>query len=373
MSARLGRVGIIGCGNIAEAYAKKLTALPDVELAACADLLPERAEALAKAHGIPRALPVDALLADPAIDVVVNLTVPLAHTATSRAAIDAGKHVYSEKPLGIDLGEGRALAEAATAAGVRLGCAPDTFLGAGLQTCRKLIDDGAIGEPVAAVGFMHSPGPEGWHPGPEIFYQRGAGPMFDMGPYYLTALVTLLGPARRVTASARRTHDERTIGAEARRGERIPVEVPTHVASVIDFAAGPVATLVTSFDVQGSRHRRIEIQGTEGTLAVPDPNTFGGRVQLFRRGERSFEDVPLTHANAEQARGLGLLDLMLAERHGRPHRASGDLALHVLELMESSIRSSETGAHVTLDSSCARPAPIPAGLADDDFGDEGTG
>jgi predicted dehydrogenase len=365
--SRSPRVGLIGCGVISKVYASKLRALPFLELSACADLEPERARSLAEEHEISRALPVDALLADPEIDVVVNLTIPAAHVDVSRAAIEAGKSVYSEKPLGLELESGRGLVDAAARREVRLGCAPDTFLGAGLQTCRQRIDAGAIGEPVAANGFMLAPGPESWHPGPEIFYQRGAGPVFDIGPYYYTALVTLLGPARRVTASGRITHAKRQIKSKPRAGQWMEVEVPTHVASVVEFESGPIATLVTSFDVQASRYRNLEIYGTEGTLSVPDPNTFGGPVQIRRSYRDPWQDVSLTHGNAEQSRGIGLGDMVCAMRSGRPHRASGELALHVLDLMESSIRAARTGSHVELLTTCRRPAALPPGLGDDDF------
>jgi len=363
------RVGIIGCGVIAKVYADKLNALPFIDLVACADIDAERASAFAQENSIPRALSVDGLLADRDIDVVVNLTIPQAHVGVSRAAIDNGKSVFSEKPLALTVEEGRGLVAAARAANVRIGCAPDTFLGGGLQTCRGLIDSGAIGEPVAANGFMLSPGPEGWHPRPQIFYEYGAGPMFDMGPYYFTALVMLLGPARRITGSARITHTQRTIGSEPLKGQKIDVQVPTHVASVVDFVSGPVATLVTSFDVQASRNRWIEIYGTEGTLSVPDPNTFGGPVQIKRHSRDEWHDVPLTHGNAQQSRGIGLADMVRGAQLDRPHRASGELALHVLDLMESSIRASQLGAHVTLQTTCTRPAALPAGLPDDSLDD----
>jgi predicted dehydrogenase len=363
------RVGIVGCGVIATVYAEKLNALPFIDLVACADLEQQRADTFAQTHGISRALSVEELVADPGIDLIVNLTIPQAHVSVSRAAIDAGKSVYSEKPLALTVAEGRELVAAAHAAGLRIGCAPDTFLGAGLQTCRGLIDSGAIGEPVAANAFMLSPGPESWHPRPQIFYERGAGPMFDMGPYYFTALVMLLGPARRITGSARITHAQRTIGSEPLKGQQIKVEVPTHVTSVIDFVSGPVATLVTSFDVQASRYRFLEIYGTEGTLAVPDPNTFGGGVQIKRHPRDEWHDVPLTHGNAQQSRGIGLADMVRAVQRKRPHRASGELALHVLDLMESSIRASELGAHLNLGTTCARPEPLAAGLPDDTLED----
>ena len=363
------RIGVIGCGVIAKVYADKLNALPFIDLVACADIDAERASAFAQENSIPRALSVDGLLADRDIDVVVNLTIPQAHVGVSRAAIDNGKSVFSEKPLALTVEEGRGLVAAARAANVRIGCAPDTFLGGGLQTCRGLIDSGAIGEPVAANGFMLSPGPEGWHPRPQIFYEYGAGPMFDMGPYYFTALVMLLGPARRITGSARITHTQRTIGSEPLKGQKIDVQVPTHVASVVDFVSGPVATLVTSFDVQASRNRWIEIYGTEGTLSVPDPNTFGGPVQIKRHSRDEWHDVPLTHGNAQQSRGIGLADMVRGAQLDRPHRASGELALHVLDLMESSIRASQLGAHVTLQTTCSRPAALPAGLPDDSLDD----
>ncbi len=366
--ARATGVGIVGCGVISDVYARKLASLPFVELLACADVMPERARKLAEKHGIPKVLEPDALLADDDVEVVVNLTIPAAHHAVSLQAVEAGKSVFSEKPLALGLDEALALGKSARARGVRVGCAPDTFLGAGLQTCRKLVDDGAIGEPVAANGFMLSPGPESWHPGPSIFYQRGAGPLFDMGPYYLTALVHLLGPARRVTGSARITHAQREIGSAPLRGQKMDVEVPTHVASVIDFASGPVGQVTTSFDVQGSRLRNIEIYGTEATLAVPDPNTFGGPVQIRKRGEREWSEVPLTHGNAEQSRGIGLADMIRAVQAGRAHRASFELSCHVLDLMESIVRSSHEGRHVAPRTTCERPAPLPAGAADDSFG-----
>ena len=363
----MSRVGIIGCGVIAKVYAEKLNRLPFVDLVACADVAPGRAEKFAAEHGVPRPLDVAALLEDRDIDVVVNLTIPQAHFSISNAAVAAGKSVYEEKPLALTLAEGRDLVAAAERAGVRIGCAPDTFLGGGLQTCRKLIDEGAIGVPVAANGFMLSPGPERWHPGPQIFYHRGAGPMFDMGPYYFTALVALLGPARRITSAARITRAQRTIGSAPLRGQKITVEVPTHVASVVDFVSGPIATLVTSFDVQASRHRFIEIYGTEGTLAVPDPNTFGGTVQIKRGYADDWQTVPLTHGNTSESRGIGLADMVMAIRSGRTHRASGTLALHVLDLMESAITASTRGHHVNVHTQCERPAPLAAGLPDDTF------
>ena len=367
MSTTPTGIGIVGCGVISEAYAAKLASIPDVAVVACADLVPERAQELARKHGIPLALEPEKLLRHPDVEVVLNLTIPAVHAQVAMAALEAGKSVYGEKPLALGFDDGVRLLERAARAGLRIGCAPDTFLGAGIQTCRKLIDDGAIGEPVAANAFFLSPGPERWHPRPQIFYQRGAGPLFDLGPYYLTALVALLGPARRVTSSARITHARREITSQPLAGTMLDVEVPTHVASVIDFRAGPVATLVTSFDVQAARARNIEIYGTEGTLAVPDPNTFGGPVQLRRRGDTEWSDVALSHANAAQSRGIGLVEMVRALRAGRKHRASGELACHVLELMEKIITASRTGRHRAVETRCERPAALAAGLPDDVF------
>jgi Predicted dehydrogenases and related proteins len=226
-----------------------------------------------------------------------------------------------------------------------------------------LIDDGAIGQPVAAVAFMVNHGPEHWHPDPDFYYQIGAGPMFDMGPYYLTALVNLIGPVRRVTGSARITTPERTITSAPKFGTTIRVNTPTHVAGLLDFASGAVGTIITSFDVWGSTLPRIEIYGTEGTLSVPDPNTFGGPVRLNRAGSREWEDVPLTHGYAENSRGIGLADMAAAIRSGRPHRANGALAYHVLDLMHAFHDASDQGRHIEVESTCERPAPLPVGLA----------
>ncbi len=352
------KVGLLGCGNISRIYLKNCRAFEILDVVACADIDPARAEARAREFGIT-ARPVEALLGDPEIQIVVNLTVPNAHAEVSLAAINAGKHVYSEKPLATTRADGQKVMAAAQATGVRVGCAPDTFMGGGLQTCRRLIDEGAIGEPVAAVAFMTGRGPEGWHPDPEFFYKPGAGPMFDMGPYYLTTLINLLGPAKRVTASARISFPERLIGSEPRRGSKIVVETPTHVAGVIDFAAGAVGTIVTSFDVWAANLPRIEIYGAEGSLSVPDPNIFGGPVRLCKAGSKEWFDIPLTHGFTENSRGLGVAELAYALRDGRPHRASGEMAYHVLDLMQAFEDASRASRHIEITSPCSRPAPLP--------------
>ena len=362
------KLGVIGCGNISGAYCETAAKFPNVEIVALADLDPARARAKATEHGIARALSVDALLADPEIRIVVNLTIPAAHAAVSRRILEAGKHVYSEKPLATNRADAAALLALAGDEGLRVGCAPDTFLGAALQTCRRLIDDGHIGEPVAAAGWMLNRGPEGWHPDPEFFYQPGAGPMFDMGPYYLTALTSLLGPVRRVTGSARVSSPERTVGSQARRGQKFKVNTATHVSGVLDFASGAVGTLTTSFDVHGSNVPFIEIYGLEGSLSLPDPNYFGGPVGLCRAGERTFTAQPPRSPYDETCRGLGVVEMAAAIAAGRPHRASGGMAAHVLDLMISFHEASESGRHVEPASTMQRPAAFPPGLQAGHFG-----
>ena len=356
------KVGIIGCGNISQIYLTAPKRNPALEIVACADVFLERAEAKAREHGI-RALTVEGLLADPEIGLVINLTIPAAHAAVALQALEAVKHVYTEKPLATTREDAHKILDLAAQKGLRVGCAPDTFLGAGLQTCRKLIDEGVIGQPVAATAFMLGHGPEGWHPDPEFFYQPGAGPMFDMGPYYLTALIHLLGPVDRVTGSARISFPERVIGSAPKKGQTIKVNTPTHIAGVLDFARGPVATLVTSFDVWAAQVPRIEIYGSLGTLSVPDPNTFGGPVKLRLAGEEAWREVPLSFPNHENSRGLGPADMVTAIGSGRPHRASGALAWHVLDLMHAFHDASREGRHVLLSSQCAQPAALPVGLA----------
>lgn len=357
------KVGLIGCGNISSIYFKNCARHPSLDLVACADLVPERAQARNAEFG-PRCCTVEDLLADPEIEIVLNLTIPKAHVEVGLAALEAGKSVYSEKPLGINRAEGRRLLDTAKEKGLLVGCAPDTFLGGGIQTCRKLIDDGWIGEPVAATGFMLGHGPEGWHPDPIFFYKRGAGPMFDMGPYYVTALVNLVGPIRRVTGSARITFPQRVVTSEPKFGTVIDVEIPTHVAGVLDFANGAVGTLITSFDVWAADLPRIEIYGTEGSLSVPDPNTFGGPIRIRRAGAKEWSEVPLTFGYADNGRAVGLADMAQALRTGRPHRASGALAYHVLDVMEAVHDASREEKHIHLDSGIDRPAPLPLGLRD---------
>lgn len=377
-------VGIIGAGYISEIYLSNLTTrFENVRVVAIADLMVERAQERAEKYGIA-AMAVDELLADDGIELVVNLTIPLAHAEVALAAVTACKSVYNEKPLTATREQGSELLALARENGVLVGGAPDTFLGGGLQTARKLIDDGAIGLPIAATANMYTRGHERWHPDPAFYYQPGAGPMFDMGPYYLTALVSLLGPIVRVGSSAGISFPERTITSEPKRGEVIQVNTPTHIAATLDFASGAIGTITTSFDLYDTTHSLLTVYGSEGTLRLPDPNTFGGTISLLqsaaykaqldplsvgrRPGEEpvgptaepTWKDVSLTHGFTDNSRGLGVSDLARSIRDGTPARASGDLAYHVLDIMHATLESSDEGRHITIESTLERPAALPA-------------
>ncbi len=359
------KIGIVGCGNISGIYFKNLcTVFDNVEVTACADLEASRAEAKAAEYPGVRVCSLEEMLADPAIKIVVNLTTPQGHYPVAMKAVEAGKHVHSEKPLTLTREEGKALLSSAAKARVRVGNAPDTFMGAGIQTCRRLIDDGLIGTPVAAQAFMLCHGHESWHPDPEFYYQTGGGPMFDMGPYYLTAMVSLLGPVKRVTGSARISFPQRTITSEKKNGRIIDVEVPTHIAGIMDFASGAIGTITTSFDVWASETPRIEIFGSEGSLSVPDPNGFGGPVRLKLKGEGEWREMPLTCGFEPNGRGIGPADMADAILGNRPHRANGDLAYHVLDLMHAFHDASSSGTHIAIESSCERPLPLLSDLSE---------
>ena len=351
-------VGIIGCGTISSIYLQAPAKFPLLRIVACADLIPEVAQAIAQQYGVPKVAMVEELLSDPEIDLVLNLTVPAAHTEIGLAALAAGKAVYSEKPLGINREQGKALLETARIKQRMIGCAPDTFLGGGLQTCIKLINDGAIGVPIGATAFMLCHGHESWHPAPDFYYQPGGGPMFDMGPYYLTALIAMLGPVRRVTGSTRITFPERVVTSQPNPGKVIKVQIPTHIAGVLDFANGAIGTIITSFDVWSHQLPHIEVYGTEGTLIVPDPNGFGGPVYVRGAQERAWREVPHTHGYTENSRGIGAADMAHAMRTGQTPRASGELAYHVLDIMEAIHDASREERHITLSSTCQRPAPL---------------
>lgn len=350
------RIAIVGCGNISDTYFKNCLEF-GLDIVAATDMDMSRATAKAAQFGVT-ARSLDEVFADSSIELVINLTPPSAHAEISRAALNAGKHVYSEKPLATTRTDGAQLLELAQRNGLRIGCAPDTFLGAGLQTCRKLLDDGVIGEPVAAVAFVAGHGMEMWHPNPDFFYQPGAGPMFDIGPYYLTTLVSMLGPVRRLTGSTRISFPERLITSQPLAGTKIKVNTPTHVTGVLDFESGPVATVITSFDVWASNLPRVEIYGSEGSLSLPDPNTFGGPVRVKSAKDKEWQDVPLIPGRAEEGRGLGVRDMAAALRENRPHRANGEMAYHVLDLMQSFEEASTSGQHIQIQSRCDRPAAL---------------
>jgi predicted dehydrogenase len=364
------RIAVVGCGVISDTYLANAARWSILDVVAVADLDPTRSAAQAAKYGIPRAISVDEVLADEDIEAVLNLTIPAAHASIGLAALRAGKSVYNEKPLAVSREDGRQMLEEAEVRGLRVGAAPDTFLGAGLQTCRRMIDAGTIGAPVAAMATILTRGPDHWHPDPAFLFAHGAGPLFDLGPYYLTALISLLGPIRRVTGSARITAPVRTVRTGPRAGTPFQVETPSHVASVLDFTGGPVATLVTSFDAWDGYRPSVEVNGTGGTLILPDPNTFGGPIRLHNDDEiRNGIDVPLEFGHDENSRGIGLADMAYAIRTGRSHRAGGELAYHVLDAMHAILESSATGRHVELTSTCERPAPLPDGLIGDTLDD----
>lgn len=354
------KLGVVGCGNISPLYFKAALYFGEIEFAACSDLDMDLARARAEEFGVPRALSVDDLLKHPEVEGIVNLTVPAAHAAVSLRALAAGKHVYSEKPLATGLEAAREVLEFAKARNLRVACAPSTFLGAAVQTARKAIDDGLIGEPVAASAFMASHGMESWHPNPSFFYQAGGGPMFDIGPYYLTALVTLLGPVERVSGAARISFPKRTVGSGSKAGETFEVTTPTHVAGTLEFASGPITSLTTSFDVWHSETPKFEVYGSEGTLSLRAPNDFNGPVKVRGAKDETWHELPLVnpYGDLEKGWGVALADLAEALQKDEPHRASGDLAYHVLETMHAFFTSSDTGRRVTLESSCERPAPL---------------
>ncbi|MEV7634938.1 Gfo/Idh/MocA family oxidoreductase [Pseudarthrobacter enclensis] len=351
-------VGIIGCGAISAQYLASFHRLPNVRLTAVADLDPSRAQAVADSCDGVRAVTVDELLADPAVDLVLNLTIPAAHADIALQAIAAGKAVYGEKPLAAGTKEAREVLDAATADGVAVGCAPDTVLGTGIQTARKAIDDGLIGTPIAATAVMATPGHELWHPNPDFYYQPGGGPLLDMGPYYVTALVTLLGPVVYVTGTASHTRTERTIGSGQRAGEVIPVEVDSHVTGTLTHAGGAVSTLMMSFDAVRTKSPNLEIHGERGSLVVPDPNRFDGDVELFALGASQWEVLPVSAGYLDAGRGFGIADLA-ATPPGTEPRAGGALAFHILEIMESMLESARTGVSVPVHSTAPRPAPVP--------------
>ena len=353
-------IGIIGVGTISAQYFAEFPRLEGLHVVAVADIDEARAAEVAAEHDVD-VLTVDALLADPRIDAVLNLTIPVAHVDIALRALRAGKHVYGEKPLALDPDEAAPMLELAREQGLRVGSAPDTVLGTGVQTARALLDSGSVGEPVAAAVHWSSPGHELWHPAPQFYYQPGAGPLFDMAPYYLSTLVTLLGPVVRLSGVATRSNRERTIATGNEAGSTIPVNIDTHVSAILEHANGVTSTLTVSFEEWASRAPLFEIYGTKGTIAVPDPNRFSDPVEVWTVDTPEWTKVPISAGYADAGRGVGLADLAHAIETGRPHRASAELAFHVLEIMDAVLRAGREHRVVELISTLARPEPVPFG------------
>jgi predicted dehydrogenase len=354
------RIGAIGLGVISAQYFAALPRLEGVRLTAVADLNMERAREVAAEQGVP-ALVVDELLASPDVDAVLNLTIPAAHVEIGTRALEAGKHVFAEKPLGLSVAEARPMLTLAAQRGLRVGSAPDTVLGTGIQTARRVLDDTCVGPPLSAAAVWSSPGHERWHPAPGFYYQPGGGPLLDMGPYYLTALVTLLGPVARVAGVARRSSRARSIGAGPNAGTVVPIDVDTTITAILEHASGPFSTLTVSFDRWATRSPLFELYGETGTIGVPDPNRFDDPVDVFTAARGEWRPVAPNAGYAEAARGYGLADMARAIDTDRPHRASGGLALHVLDIMESVLRASGEHAVLELSTTVERPEPVPAG------------
>ncbi|MBX3577507.1 MAG: Gfo/Idh/MocA family oxidoreductase [Rhizobiaceae bacterium] len=367
MAKTLG-VGVIGCGNISAAYFRLAPLFRGIEMRACADIDMKAAKARAAEFNV-RAETVEGLLQAKDIDIVVNLTIPAAHYEVSKRALDAGKHVYSEKPFVLSVKEGLDLKKRAAKKNLRIGSAPDTFLGGAHQLARDLIDSGKVGRITSGTAYVMSHGMEHWHPNPDFFFLPGAGPVLDIGPYYVTNLIQLIGPVKRVTAFASTPAKERTITSKPRYGQKIPVKTPTTIHAVMEFENGAVVTMNTSWDVWNHGHKPMELYGEEGTLHVPDPNFFGGEVRFTKRGEEVKKEPKWAHPfsvpNQQHSQGamanyrtVGLADMAVAIQEGRPHRCSMELALHAVDVMTGILTAAETGKVVTLQTTCERPAAL---------------
>jgi predicted dehydrogenase len=352
--------GIVGVGKISEQYFASLPLLAGIRLLAVADIDVARARQVAVEQGV-EAMSVDELLADPRIEAVLNLTIPAAHIDIDVRALRAGKHVFGEKPLALAPAEAVDMLALADSLGLRVGSAPDTVLGTGVQTARAVLDAGTIGAPVGAAAFWVAPGHEAWHPAPAFYYQPGAGPLFDMGPYYLTTLVTLLGPVVRVSGNTARSSRQRAVATGPLAGTPIPVDVDTHVTALLEHASGVSSTITMSFEVWASRAPLLEVFGTAGTLAVPDPNRFSDPVEVWTAGTGEWSTVETLAGYPDAGRGFGLADMARAIRTERPHRASGELALHVLEIMDGILRAGAAHRVIAIESTVERPEPVPRG------------
>ncbi|WP_116951974.1 Gfo/Idh/MocA family protein [Jiangella endophytica] len=350
-------VGVVGAGVISDQYLANLTTFRDVRLCFIADIDLERAATQAGRYGVPRSGTVDELLDDDEVEIVVNLTIPAVHVEIAARALAAGKHVWNEKPIALDRDSGTRLLAAATSARLRVACAPDTFLGAGIQTALRMVRSGVIGTPFGAIALYQSSGPESWHPNPEFLFQAGAGPLFDMGPYYLTALAQVLGPIARVTATASTANPMRTITGGPRAGETFPTRVPTHVSALLEFEGAGSAQCVFSFDSKLARAGFLEVTGTSGTVALPNPNRFDGDTKVWSGAHSD----PFLHPprGGGSGRGIGVVDLARAVRAGSAERASGELALHVLDVLVSIGESADRGQSVPVTSTFRPMEPLP--------------
>jgi len=357
------KIGVVGCGCISGIYFENLTkTFMNTEVYACADLIEQRVTDAAEKWGIKNILTFEEMLEDKEIEIILNITTPQSHFDICKRTLLAGKHSYVEKPLSLTFEEGCELVKIAEEKGLMLGGAPDTFLGGGIQTSRKLIDDGFIGEVIGATAFMMCHGHESWHPDPEFYYKNGAGPMFDMGPYYLTALVNLIGGVSEVVGMTSKTFETRTITSAPKFGAIIDVEVPTHVTGLLRFENGAVCSIITSFDVWNSTLPRIEIYGTRGSMIIPDPNTFGGPVMLSTLDGSGFKEIPLTHSYAGNSRGIGLSDMAQCVIDGGQNKVSGHLANHVLEIMCALHKSSDNKTTYDMTTKYVRTEPLKGNL-----------
>ena len=350
-------IGFIGAGVISDTYLENLNSFPDTNVVAVGDLFPDAAKAKAEKHGVAVSGGPEVVLDNPDVELVINLTIPAAHAEVALSAVNAGKNVWNEKPLAPDRVSARALLDRADEVGLRVGCAPDTFLGSGLQTVRAMIEGGEIGVPLTALVLMQSPGPESWHPNPAFLFQEGAGPLFDIGPYYLTALVQLFGPIASVAAIGSKSRETRVIGSGPKAGEEFAVTVPSHVSASARFESGQSATMIFSFD-SPRRRTLLEVTGADATMVLPDPNMFEGDIALQKRDDEEPKVVKTT--TKLSSRGTGALDMARAIREGRPHRAQGALAYHVLDAMISIDEAITSQGYVDVESTVEKPALLPA-------------
>jgi predicted dehydrogenase len=358
-------VGLVGAGNISGAYLTTLATMSNLRVVAVADLDPGRAEVAASHTAGARVMTLDELIVSSEVDVVLNLTVPEAHAQVALAALAAGKHTYSEKPLAATRDDALQILTAAAATGLRVGCAPDTVLGTGIQSARRAVEDGLIGSPVSATAIMASFGHERWHPNPEFYYVPGGGPLLDMGPYYLSALIHLLGPVKSVTGASSRPRPTRTIERGPRAGTTFDTEIDTHITGILEHRNGALTTILMSFDMAGTQAAPLEIHGTSGSLVAPDPNRFDGGSMIKRAGETEWLPLPISAGFQAASRGYGLAEMAQALQDGRPHRASADLAYHVLDVSITLLRAAKEETSCRVESTCELPTLVPLSVQRD--------